>query len=136
MANTILCERGKPSSGKSILIKKILWEHRDRVISEDNNCISVGFFFNSCGSQLERSSFGLYRILIYDILKKPDRILRKFLLILNEKNVESGCCHVVWHEAELVEFFHSIIHEVQKPAIKIFIDALDEGDDGEAQSVV
>ena len=106
------------------------------MISEDNNCISVGFFFNACESQLERLSFGLYRILIYDILKKSDRILRKFLLILYEKNVESGYGHTVWHEAELAEFFHSIIHEVQKPAIKIFIDALDEGDDGEVQSVV
>ena len=56
---------GKPGSGKPTLLKHMLdrcksQKHRPKII--------VGFFFNSRGSEMERSIDGFFRSIIYQIL--------------------------------------------------------------------
>jgi hypothetical protein len=70
--NGVLWIKGKPGAGKSTLMKHALRHmHND---NQDNSAI-VSFFFNARGYGLEKSSEGMYRSLLYQILKTfPQRL--------------------------------------------------------------
>jgi ankyrin repeat protein len=63
--NGILWIKGKPGAGKSTLMKHALSHMRHH--NHDDSAI-ISFFFNARGYDLEKSSEGMYRSLLYQIL--------------------------------------------------------------------
>jgi hypothetical protein len=64
--------KGKPGAGKSILMK-FLFSNAKESAKANPNVMVISFFFNARGDHLEKSTIGLYRSLLFQILKKaPD----------------------------------------------------------------
>jgi hypothetical protein len=133
----LLLLQGKPGCGKSVLMKYALSHasHRRRV-----NEIAIGFSFNDRGCSLERSTQGLYRSLIFQLLKQaPD-------LAANLENLSVPYEDRSWSAEVMSQFFLVTIQNFivlnyqstndRKRRLKIFIDALDECPDEEAQEIV
>lgn len=71
---------GKPASGKSTLMKYITRETRMQQLLQlwtgEAPLLVASFWFWAAGSQIQRSLSGLYRSLLYQILKADERLCR------------------------------------------------------------
>jgi hypothetical protein len=63
--NNFLWIKGKPGAGKSTLMKYLHGE-----ISKSNKDTLISFFFNARGHELEKSTAGLYRSFLWQLLNK------------------------------------------------------------------
>ncbi|VUC37223.1 unnamed protein product [Clonostachys rosea] len=135
-SNNIIWLKGKPGSGKSTLMKKALCHSKALGLS---NSISVaGFFFTTRGNiQLQKTPTGLFRTILFDLLKQDKVLLSAFILefIKKRATLEST---VSWRVVELENFLRSAysgqIQSIQKAVI--YVDALDECDDVDGQDIV
>ncbi|KAE8346867.1 hypothetical protein BDV24DRAFT_147041 [Aspergillus arachidicola] len=66
--NGFLWIKGKPGAGKSTLMKFAL-DNARRVLKGKNNII-IAFFFNARGDKLEKSTLGMYRSLLLQLLER------------------------------------------------------------------
>ena len=129
----LLWIKGKPGSGKSTLMKRIV-EIAEQGLSEFGTCIS--FFFSARGDGLERSMEGLYRSLTHQLVWKRRTLLTELALLANEKEVRYGRGNWKWHVKELMDFFHTSIAKAGYGPLTVFVDALDECKDDDVQQVV
>ncbi|KAJ9662198.1 hypothetical protein H2198_001549 [Neophaeococcomyces mojaviensis] len=123
--------KGKPGSGKSTIMKETLaWAERHW-----SSQIILSYFFNARSPhQLEKSSLGLHRSLLYQLLcaLPSSRALfeKRFALKIQDGKVGE------WTETELQNFLIELITTLQLPLLNIFIDALDEGSDDDVRRMV
>lgn len=72
--------QGKPASGKSTLMRYITYEPRLKRLSKEwagkRRLVISSFWFWAAGSKLQQSLVGLYRTLLYQVLKKEPGICR------------------------------------------------------------
>ncbi|KAI1648973.1 nacht and ankyrin domain-containing protein [Daldinia loculata] len=107
--------KGKPGAGKSTLMKFTI-SHAYQPLS-DQGKIVISFFFNARGEELEKSTDGLYRSLIIQILElKPD--LQRVLDAIDPSRP--------WNIELLRSLFEDLILAMDETSIICFIDALDE----------
>ena len=128
---------GNPGAGKSTLLKFAL-KHRATQESSKHRLI-VSFFFHGRGSGIQRSSFGLFRSLLHQILSRIPSLLSEFTSIYREKTVSIGNYGKdwEWHEAELRDFMVRALSKNERLCpITLFIDALDEGGDDTARDLM
>ncbi|KAJ9656169.1 hypothetical protein H2198_005131 [Neophaeococcomyces mojaviensis] len=124
--------KGKPGSGKSTIMK-LLYEHAKTQWPDQ---ITISYFFNGrAPSDLEKSSLGLYRSLVSQILSKLPQVAKPFLNDFATKeqhgNVE------VWTELELKSFLLDVVTSRQLGQTwNIFVDALDEGSEDDVRQMV
>lgn len=135
--------KGKPGSGKSTIMKTAL-AHAQKWRSE----LTVSYFFNARSpSALEKSPLGLYRALIHQILRARPTLLSTFVetfwsKVTISKEYDKDGREIIrpsvepWTVVELRNFLHLAISEGLLPAVNIFIDALDEGNDDEVRELV
>ena len=71
--------KGKPGTGKSTVVKFALM-HVEKTLSKEST--SISFLFNARGTELEKSTIGMYRSLLFQLLQKLPR-LRNALELLN-----------------------------------------------------
>lgn len=124
--------KGKPGSGKSTIMKQTLvWagQHWGTIRT------IISYFFNARSPyQLEKSSLGLYRSLLWQLLHALSSIralfVTRFVSKLRAGKVEE------WRQVELQNFFIEITTEAQLQPLVVFIDALDEGHDDDVRSMV
>src|ERR1700712_3227302 len=66
----ILGVRGKPGSGKSTLVKKII-----QLLKSDapENMVQISFFYHRRGAEIQYSQIGMYRTLLYQLLRQVPR---------------------------------------------------------------
>ena len=127
---------GKAGSGKSTLMNYICQDNRTseslRLWSGAKEVLTPRFFFWNAGSTLEKSSEGLLRSLLYQILQKyPDLITST---CDDQANIElSDDCQrnhqqlTAWTEHRLHTNFQNVMRVAQKLChMCIFIDGLDE----------
>jgi len=131
----LLWIKGKPGSGKSTIMKEALEWAEEKWSTETE--IVLSYFFNARATgELEKSSLGMYRSLLHQLLSIVPDIHPLFLSTFWLK--EKGGRTEDWSEIELQNFFFKIF--ALPPAIlrpvNILIDALDEGQNDDVRRML
>jgi ankyrin repeat protein len=117
--------KGKPGAGKSTLMKFAFSEAKKVA----RNAIMASFFFNARGVDLEKSTLGLYRSILYQLLQ-ADRDARS---TLENDSVVDGS---QWSMEKLKDVLRSALKRVQNRQVVCYIDALDECDEDEIRDMI
>ena len=122
--HTLLWIMGKPGAGKSTLIRYALQK-----VSCSEDAVA-SFFFYGRGSDLQKSSYGLFRSLLHQLLDKIPEMMSDFILLYKKKcdTKQKSGSDCVWYEGELREFLEKwILSTSRERPIQVYVDALDEG---------
>ena len=119
----LLWIKGKPGSGKSTLMKRIFQE-----LSKNEN-LQLAFFLHRRGTLLQQTVIGMFRALLYQLLKAVPAVGTEFGKCYQEKSRAQGEANKEWswQIQELRELFEATV--IAATAIRhvvIFVDALDE----------
>ena len=98
----------------------------------------AAFFFNARGSRLEKSPLGLFRSVLHQILQRDHQLLTEMLQNFQEKELTRGKSggQWEWHLVELQHFFKLAFTKPNSHRTMIFVDALDECDEGSIRDLV
>ncbi|KAK3951352.1 hypothetical protein QBC32DRAFT_371210 [Pseudoneurospora amorphoporcata] len=122
--------KGKPGTGKSTLMKYL---HSTR-LPEGPTRIVLSFFFNARGSQLEHTTIGCYRGLLFALLDGREELWPSL-----DHLGSTGSDYLLegnWTIAPLTQTLTRAIQMAHGQAIEIWIDALDECDEEEVRKMV
>ncbi|KAK3334214.1 hypothetical protein B0T19DRAFT_148254 [Cercophora scortea] len=125
--------KGKPGAGKSILMKFL--DAKTRLsATKQSGCLVASFFFFAPGEHLEKSTAGVYRSLLWQLLEMaPD--LQQVL-----DDFSSNACKVIrrngWQIEALKETIAKAIDHLGSRQLCLFIDALDECRDDDVADMV
>jgi hypothetical protein len=108
--------KGKAGTGKSTLMKFAL-ANAQRAM---RNTTILSFFFNARGDDLEKSTIGMYRSLLLQVLEQVPECQH----VLDHIRWTSE--HHQWSVEQLEELFERAIQGLGRRSIACFIDALDE----------
>ena len=126
----VLWIKGKPGSGKSTLVKFAVANAR----KTRAETAVISFFFNARGEDLEKSTLGMYRSLLYQILNTfPD--LHSVLDCLRPNVPREGETYR-WEKDDLQNLFTAAIQSLGQRRLMCFIDALDECEEDEIRDLV
>ncbi|KAF5556295.1 ankyrin 3 [Fusarium napiforme] len=120
--------KGKPGAGKSTLMKFILSNARRSMKDK----IIISFFFNARGEKLEKSTTGMYRSLLLQILQQ----LPTLHSVLDPELVLGIGENHEWNIEALRALFEQAVEGLGNSSVVVFIDALDECDESEIRSMV
>lgn len=121
--------KGKPTTGKSTLMKFALTHARKAMKKK----IVISFFFNARGDDLEKSTIGMYRSLLFQLLEQLPA-LQSIFNYLGLDTWNSGC--IKWSIESLKALFNEAIQGLGKSSLVCFIDALDECDEYQIRDMV
>ncbi|KEZ43894.1 hypothetical protein SAPIO_CDS4069 [Scedosporium apiospermum] len=122
--------KGKPGAGKSTLMKFAL--ANSRRFMRDTTVIS--FFFNARGTTLEKSTIGMYRSLLLQILEQLPKLQDVFESVgFANWNISSGHS---WSIESLKDLFQQTVQSLGQGVVTCFIDALDECDEDQIRDMV
>lgn len=111
--------KAKPGAGKSTLMKFVLTRYRKKYRN------SISFFFNARGAELERTTLGMYRSLLLQLLDSRPHLRRAFDAAEFAPWNVSG--DYVWSVETLKRVFEEAVHLLDpSESVASFIDALDE----------
>jgi protein SERAC1 len=127
----LLWIKGKPGAGKSVMMKKILGLVRNEKLEPET---IISFFFNARGSELERSTLGMFRSLVHQILRQDSSMRYDFASRYKER------CRTIgenweYQQFELQEFLLRSFSRRRDTVLYVFIDALDECKEEEVRGV-
>lgn len=120
--NNFLWIKGKPGAGKSTLMKVLFTNHRDR---RTKNGLVISFFFNARGHELEKTTIGMYRSLLVQLLEKQTDLQR----VLDK--LPSG--HR-WTIGSLQDIFEEAVQSLGE-TVFCYIDALDECEESQVREM-
>lgn len=130
----LLWIKGKPGSGKSTLMKRILESFEEQNSSKQ---IRLHFFFHRRGDPLQYTQIGMYRTILHQLLSQVPTARAKFRRLWEEKARYDGRQNVEWRLEELRDILSSsVLHIADGNTVRIFIDALDEAGEGPAQELL
>lgn len=124
----LLWLKGKLGTGKSTLTKFALSNARKMI----NDRITLSFFFNARGDYLERTTLGLYRSILLQLLETKPTLQD----ILDSRILSTTNTGYQWSVELLKEVFEHAIQLLSRQSVLCFIDALDECDDTEVRDMV
>ncbi|KAK8016092.1 NB-ARC and ankyrin domain protein [Apiospora rasikravindrae] len=105
--------KGKPGAGKSTMMKFLL----DQAHRTKKGQTIISFFFNARGSDLEKSTLGLYRSLLVQLLKSYPDLQHILDRVRNNHQ---------WTIESLQKLLEESIESLNRAPLMCFIDALDE----------
>ncbi|KAK0387436.1 hypothetical protein NLU13_5748 [Sarocladium strictum] len=136
-ANRLLWIVGKAGSGKSTLMKFAIGQTRERAAERDTNQgardLILTHFFNARGNELERSTEGMYRTILVQLLQRLQHLSDHLHRSNNGWMPAQGGS---WPIPALVKLLRNAVRELQGHRVVFFVDALDEGNDEEVQEMV
>jgi hypothetical protein len=112
--------KGKPGSGKSVMIK-----HLQSKLTQPLS-ININHYFNARGGTFEKSYMGLLRSLVHQLLFQRRDLFTTFLPKYHFK--ETLPTGWEWQAGELYDYLSDTIKSIQRSSIYIFIDAVDESE--------
>ncbi|KAK9800153.1 hypothetical protein SCARD494_01946 [Seiridium cardinale] len=121
--------RGKPGSGKSIMMKYLFSKAKSTVRSAR----VISFFFNARGAQLEHSTLGLYRSLLFQLLKTDTSLHHAFDILGYHASRATGGD---WQVSTLKNVLANAIELLKGQALICYIDALDECPEDEIRDMI
>jgi ankyrin repeat protein len=129
--------KGNPGAGKSTIMR---FGHRQALQKLENSNASpnegtmvIAFFFNARGGLTEKSTVGMYRSLLVQLMKRPSykekvrRLLPFPVEILSE--------NYSWTVSTLQNLFAQAILSIKTPVV-CFVDALDECEEEEIRGML
>ena len=126
----VLWIKGKPGSGKSTLVKFAVANAR----KTRAETAVISFFFNARGEDLEKSTLGMYRSLLYQILNTFP-YLQTVLDCLRPNVPREGEIYR-WEKDDLQNLFTTAILNLGQRRLMCFIDALDECEEDQIRDLV
>jgi hypothetical protein len=137
----LLWFKGKPGAGKSTLMKfaylhrraRDMIERGDPVCATNDQAIVVGFFFNARGSAMEKSTLGMYRSLLTQLLDRRSYLQKTLRLLDFPATMLSD--NYQWDIGTLQTLLRNAITSVKTPVL-FFIDALDECEEQEIRDML
>lgn len=126
----LLWIKGHPGCGKSTLMKYAFSACRKKT----KGTTFASFFFNARGDILEKSTPGMYRSLLYQLLGRQSLEFISNVLddvMLDDYHSET----FLWTNESLESLFRAVIKELKRP-VTCFIDALDECDENQVRHMV
>ncbi|KAK3318978.1 hypothetical protein B0H66DRAFT_582413 [Apodospora peruviana] len=129
----LLWIKGKPGSGKSTLMKDAVRRAEEQYAGTQTT--TAAFFFNARGTgQLGKTPLGLYRSLLYQVLRQDSLALGHLAPMFRQKSMFQPS--VTWHQEELQDFLSRVFATSEyRPAV-LLIDAMDECKDDEVRDLV
>jgi ankyrin repeat protein len=130
--------KGKPGAGKSTLMKFTLGQ-AESVINAD---AIISFFFHAGGVDLQKSTVGMYRSLLWQILAKLPMLRSCFEDAGFVKHEDSGNSDPItpqWSLEILQDLFEKAVLAVNIPrpvSLVCFIDALDECEESQIRDML
>jgi len=121
--------KGKPGAGKSTLMNFILCNAKTTM----NGTTIVSFFFNARGGDLEKSTTGMFRSLLFQLLKRHPE-LRNILGYLDLESVDDE--HFQWSLEPFKTLFQQAVQGLGRSPLICFIDALDECKDHDIRNML
>lgn len=120
--NRILWIMGSAGAGKSTLMKFLFeWTKHEKL-----DQISVQYFFKAgSSSMLEKSSLGVYRSIVHQLLSSLSLASFEWTTRFSTKELDGDIQD--WTVSDLQDTISEILVNPQCPKVNIFIDALDEG---------
>ncbi|KAH6888456.1 hypothetical protein B0T10DRAFT_488212 [Thelonectria olida] len=115
----LLWLKGKPGVGKSVIMKEAF--RRTSIGLDKSRYWTAAFFFNARGDELEQSTLGLFRSLLYQLLPRYPEHLQRLYKMREERMFDDP-----WREVELQDMFLSMFSDSSEQMTYLFIDALDE----------
>ena len=123
--------KGKPGSGKSTLIKTVY----DKAKRERTHGTTIAYFFNArAPGLLEKSSLGMYRSLVHQLLQALPHLQEHFIERFATKETDGDVDE--WTILELQGFLVHVVENLRSQPLTIFIDALDEGEEDDVRRMV
>ena len=123
--------KGKPGAGKSTIMKQALL----RVKKQLSGAIVISYFFNARGEDpLEKTTLGMYRSLLHQLLKELPYLEHYFLSTFQAKENHGEVDD--WTIEELQSFLVQAVELLKEYHIIIFIDALDECKEDDVRDMV
>jgi ankyrin repeat protein len=122
--------KGKPGAGKSTMMKFALNNSRKAMKER----IKISFFFSARGVDLEKSTIGMYRSLLVQLLERIPELQRVFESC--EVSTWNSSRGHQWSVELLKDLFEQAIKMLGQSSVVCFIDALDECDEHEIRDMV
>ena len=130
----LLWIKGKPGSGKSTLMKKILDSFDERKSQQQ---LRLYFFFHRRGNSLQYTQIGMFRTILHQLLGQIPTVRADFRRLWEGKARHGGGQTVEWNLEELRNIFSSsVLRAAEGTPIRISIDALDEAGEDYAQDLL
>lgn len=121
---------GKPGAGKSTIMKFLYMKMKSK--TRRKHAVTASFFFNARGTDLEKSTSGMYRSLLLQLLEGyPD-----LQVVLDDSDLvpqnQDDCPSLI----VLRTIFENAVCTLGKRSLTCFIDALDECDEQQVVEMV
>ena len=128
--------KGKPGAGKSTLIKHAVWGLEQ---FRGGDAVLASFFFHGRGALIQKTTAGLFRSLLHQLLQQLPELLKEFSGLHQTRIEREGQygARWMWHERELQNFFKARVPAVARTrTVRLYIDALDEAGEDTATDLV
>ncbi|KAJ3496979.1 hypothetical protein NLG97_g2256 [Lecanicillium saksenae] len=122
--------KGHPGSGKSTLMKSAMDSTR-----KTQKGTYISFFFNARGEKLERSTVGMYRSLLLQLLEEIPS-LQTLLKSLGRRTRDRNIKVPQWSLGLLKSLFGKAVQSLEHITLICFVDALDECNESEIRDMV
>ncbi|KEQ70497.1 hypothetical protein M436DRAFT_18162, partial [Aureobasidium namibiae CBS 147.97] len=117
--------KGKPGAGKSTIMKFAYTKAKN----DAKGPIAISYFFNARGEHLEKSTRGMYRSLLFQLLSKVPRL--QTVLDTTEASRLQDISPDSWTTEILQSLFRQAIEKLEDQPLTCFVDALDECENNE-----
>ncbi|KAL7910083.1 hypothetical protein GGI35DRAFT_469022 [Trichoderma velutinum] len=121
---------GKPGAGKSTLMK-FAYTYAKNKWKATADATVISFFFNARGVQLEKSTEGMYRSLLFQVIENFPDVLHDSDHIFQARQNQA-----TWDIETLQALFTHAVTQLGQRQITCFIDAVDECDISEVENMV